>query len=82
MAALANSAGSWLALKEELFLFEKASGQKVNVSKTEAVLGGSYRRQPPVTPPEWKVCREGDYIISLGVPIGNDFDEDEFWTAK
>ena len=82
MMALADTQQSWDASKEELYLYEEATGQKVNIEKTEVVLAGALRHINTPLPQEWKVCQEGNYIISLGVPIGNDFDEDEFWLSK
>ena len=66
--------------------FELATGLKVNVTKTEGLRLGKLRRPanlPPATLPDgiqW--CPEGQYITSLGVPIGNDFDERAFWLTK
>ena len=66
-----------------LQIFEKATGQRVNKSKTEGLLLGSLRGS--ANAPNWiKWCADGDYIISLGVPFGNDFDgsqqEFDFWS--
>ena len=79
---IADTEGSWQETKAEYKLYELASGQRLNIMKTEAVLGGTLRHSNPFIPMEWKVCQEGDYIISLGVPIGNDFNEEEFWNSK
>ena len=62
---------------------EAATGQRVNTNKTEGLLLGSLRDDPRA--PNWiKWCQDGDFIISLGVPFGNDFDgspqERGFWT--
>ena len=62
--------------------FKKATGQTVNNDKTEGLLLGKLRNS--VRAPNWiKWCADGDYIISLGVPFGNDFDgsaqEMGFW---
>ena len=61
---------------------EKATGQRVNSDKTEGLLLGSLRNDARA--PGWiKWCADGDYIISLGVPFGNDFEgspqEIGFW---
>ena len=65
-------------------LYEKATGMKVNVTKTEGLPLGRLRNSaPPSSLPEgiaW--CPEGSYIISLGIPIGNNFDERSFWLEK
>jgi hypothetical protein len=55
----------------------------VNKSKTEGLLLGSL--QGSAHAPNWiQWCADGDYIISLGVPFGNDFDgsqqEFDFWS--
>ena len=73
---------SWKACKKTIRLYCKASGQKMNDSKTEALLLGSLKDSTENLPREWKICPRGKYIISLGVPIGNDFNEDEFWLNK
>ena len=52
----------------------RATGQTVNANKTEGLLLGRMRNDPRA--PAWiKWCQDGDYIISLGVPFGNDFDD-------
>jgi hypothetical protein len=72
-----------------LTIFEKATGQRVNKTKTEGLLIASLRNNGLDSnldrPPVWiQWCKDGDYIISLGVPFGNDFDgspqEVGFWT--
>ena len=82
MLALEDTEQSWNETKVELQRYSLAAGQLLNVTKTETVLAGSLRRSNPPLPTEWKVCPEGGYVISLGVPIGNDFNEEEFWTNK
>ena len=61
--------------------YERATGMKVNTAKTEGLLLGALRRvkKPPANI-RW--CKEGEWIISLGVPIGNNFNELEFWRQK
>ena len=54
----------------------------MNKDKTEGLLLGSLRSDPGA--PTWiNWCKDGEYIISLGVPFGNDFDgspqEHAFW---
>ena len=60
----------------------RATGQRVNTNKTEGLLLGSLRGDARA--PGWiKWCKDGEYIISLGVPFGNGFDgsqkEKDFW---
>jgi exonuclease III len=59
-----------------------ATGQSVNHTKTEGLPVGASRRQalPEYAGIAW--CADGDYITSLGVPIGNNFDERAFWLTK
>ena len=64
--------------------FQAATGLKVNVTKTEGLRLGRLRHTAPPDslPPGIQWCPEGQYIISLGVPIGNAFDERAFWLTK
>lgn len=82
MLTLSDTEHSWNATTTEMERYSRAAGAKLNIDKTEAILAGTLRRNPTPVPPEWKVCPDGQYIISLGVPIGNDFDEDAFWSSK
>ena len=76
-----NVDGSTQAAKAEIKRFSKVSGQRLNHKKTEGLLSGTLRQH--ATPPgDIKWCPEGQFIISLGVPIGYDFDEDAFWLKK
>ena len=74
--------GSIGAVFENLALYEEATGMKVNTSKTEGVLLGSLRGTP--TPPQFPIqwALDGNYVVSLGVPIGNELDEEAFWETK
>ena len=49
------------------------------MTQTDGVLCGSLRTTTTPLPKDINICKEGDYIISLGIPIGNNFDEDAFW---
>ena len=70
---LLRTFGSINAVWRILKTFEKATGQRVNETKTEGLLLG--RLRDSAAAPGWiKWCKDGDYIISLGVPFGNDFD--------
>ena len=55
-----------------------------NVTKTEGLQLGKLRRTPipSGTPAGIEWCREGSYIVSLGAPIGNNFDVRAFWMTK
>jgi hypothetical protein len=63
-----------------------ASAMKENDTKREGMLLGGLRRRPEDAPtgvvPDDQYLAEGDYLISLGVPFGNDFDETEWWLAR
>ena len=87
--------------------YERATGMKVNVKKTEGIRAGALRGEEY----DWHAngdvrlttrleggkvvadlsvglganiawCKKGDYIISLGTPIGDDFSLDRFWESK
>ena len=67
---------------EILETVRRATGQTVNKNKTEGLLLGGLRNSNEA--PNWiKWCADGDFIISLGVPFGNDFEgsaqEMGFW---
>jgi hypothetical protein len=58
-----------------------------NSTKREGLLLGSLRKHPEKTPPDmvdmvvnW--TPDGDTIRTLGVPIGNDFNEHDWWLGK
>ena len=59
--------------------FDKEVGQRVSLR----VRGGSNIKATTFVPKGWgiKWCKEGDYLISLGVPIGWNFNLKEFWNA-
>ena len=68
----------------EIFAFEKASGMKVNMPKTNAFRGGSLRKVEPPTDPElhtdliqWVKGRK--YVKILGIPFWEGEGNDEFW---
>ena len=87
--------------------YERATGMKVNIKKTEGIRAGALRGEEY----DWHAngdvrlttrleggkvvadlsvglganiawCKKGDYIISLGTPIGDDFSLDRFWESK
>ena len=74
-------AGVRYLFDEILPIYERATGMKVNATKTEGLLMGALKntRKPPANV-RW--CKEGEWIISLGVPIGNNYNELEFWKQK
>ena len=84
MLALRNYAAIPHVFDTILPMYEAATGMRVNVTKTEGLQLGALRRQPPPTEAlrggSW--CEEGDFITSLGVPIGNNYDEAAFWLTK
>ena len=62
---------SWESAKNRLKDFGHVSGQKLNELKTEGLLCGTLRgSHNPPSDITW--CPEGQYLISLGVPIGQD----------
>ena len=69
-------------VRENLKIYEEATGMRVNEDKTEGLQMGALRKVTP--PPELKIkwVPEGKYVISLGIPIGNDINEEEFWGTK
>jgi hypothetical protein len=58
-------------------IYLEATGGKLNGTKCEGFLSGQAREDIPQASFEW--LEDGKYLISLGLPHGNDFDEDEFW---
>ena len=79
---LLRTFGSIDRVWEILEIVRQATGQTVNKNKTEGLLLGALRNSNRA--PDWiKWCADGDFIISLGVPFGNDFEgsaqETGFW---
>ena len=64
--------------------FERATGLLINDSKTEGVPLGPLRDDPDSLPDSHliKWAKDGDIVISLGAPIGNNIDIDSFWMTK
>ena len=66
--------------------FERATGMKINDTKTEGLPMGKYRREtshqehPQVDTIGW--LKEGEYLVGLGAPVGYKFDEQAFWVKK
>lgn len=63
-----------------------ATGMRENVDKREGLPLGDLRdpyRDPNVNlPSDVKWAPEGDHVISLGVPVGNDLDHAKWWAKK
>ncbi len=57
---------------------------KVNITKTEGLRLGRLRRSPvpAALANDITWCPGGSFIISLGIPIGNNFDERAFWLSQ
>ena len=60
----------------------KATGMKENTTKREGLAMGEYRHMNMPNNYGVKWAAEGEWVISLGVPIGNDLDAEKFWKAK
>ena len=54
-----------------------ATAGKLNVPKCEGFLTGDARDHPPQAGFEW--TNDGEYLISLGLPQGNEIDYDDYW---
>ena len=64
--------------------FERATGLRVNDTKTEAVALGASRYTDPASLDADNIswAREGEYIVCLGAPVGYKFDLFVFWMKK
>ena len=63
----------------------KATSMKENASKREIQLLGPLRGRPELLPPELQgnaIVKDGDSIRALGVPMGNAFDEEQWWLTR
>ena len=62
--------------------WEKATGMKENNTKREGLAMGKLRNMdlPQDMGIQW--AKEGEWVISLGVPIGNEVDAETFWRQK
>jgi len=67
---------------EILHTFYLGTGLKVNKSKTEGILMGDCRRARESAPEDIKWAADGEYIISLGAPLGFQFDKHAFYMTK
>ena len=72
-------------LNKILKWYNEATGMKCNIKKTEGLLLGSLRgkimpHSPIIAPNQW--AKDGEVIISLGVPFGNEVDYTAFWMSK
>ena len=60
-----------------------ATAMRENAKKREGLAMGNFRGSS--VPPEHKSikwAKEGEWVISLGVPVGNDLDQSAFWRRK
>ena len=68
----------------EVKRFFKASAMSENFTKRENIALGSFASRDPSTLPgtasSWK--KKGEYLITLGIPFGNDFDEEAYLKSK
>eukprot|EP00966_Prymnesium_polylepis_P079170 1834888-Prymnesium_polylepis.1 len=64
-----------------LGIWETATSMLENSTKREGLLLGGLRKHPEKAPPDMVVnwTPDGDTIRALGVPIGNDFSEHDWW---
>ena len=58
----------------------RATGMKENVAKREGLAMGAYRHTMMPEGVEW--VKEGQWAVSLGVPIGNELDHEKWWEKK
>ena len=64
-------------------IYCEGTGMRLNHKKTEGLACGDMRHKTPnehTKHAAW--CEEGKFIKSLGIPIGNNFDPQDFWLAK
>ena len=53
------------------------------MKKREGLAMGKYRHhRPPRDMRQIKWVKEGEWAVSLGVPVGNDLDHEAFWRGK
>ena len=73
---------NWSELRRVSIPIQKwcnATAMRENAAKREALAMGSYRkRKPPRDLRQIAWAKEGEWIKSLGVPIGNDLDHAQF----
>ena len=69
---------------ELIDIWEQATGLRLNKSKTEALALGKLKGTTFTGPGSEGIgwVKPGDHLISLGIPIGVDFDPREFFRAK
>ena len=61
----------------------RASGMRENYKKREGLGMGRYRNDKKTElPPNIKWVEEGNWAVSLGVPVGNDLDTEAWWKQK
>ena len=80
--AILKNGESLPALWRVLHTFYLATGLKVNINKTEGLLLGRSRKDRANAPAGIKWVVDGDYITSLGAPLGYEFDEHAYMMTK
>ena len=61
----------------------RATGMRENYKKREGLGMGRYRNdKKPELPTNIKWVEEGNWAVSLGVPVGNDLDTEAWWKQK
>jgi hypothetical protein len=66
--------------EEAVAKWGRATGMRENIMKREGVAMGKYRGKDLGRGVKW--ATEGNFCVSLGVPIGNELDESKWWGAK
>lgn len=72
---IASFAGVNYMFNRVLTLYEKATGMKVNTGQQNGQFSHGSAKELKGPPKDVAWCKKGEWIISLGVPIGNTFDE-------
>ena len=77
----------WAQIRRMWQLLEEwgdATGLRCNRSKTEGLRMGRLRQQRDCSSEsaEIKWVKEGEWIRTLGIPIGESFDEEDFWMQR
>ena len=68
------------AVNKGLKMWCAATGMKENTTKREGLAMGTYRGKQMPEGIKW--APEGGWIRALGVPIGNDLDDEAWWKKK
>ena len=82
-ALLLRGWGDMRKVQGALDFWSEATGMKENHNKREGILLGNYRgKKPPNEFANIKWVKEGEWAISLGVPIGNNLNHTKYWNKK